>query len=173
MKTCVKCSLEKEEKDFYKCSRSRDGFNSWCKHCNNEHGVKKYRKGHTKKVKQAKNAYYLKNKEACLAKNREWRLNNPDRHKELRNKSRLKLKNQVIEAYGSSCVCCGEKIIQFLTIDHIDNTGSSHRKEIGSSLFYSWLRKNNYPKDNYQLLCMNCNFAKGMYGECPHNKLGV
>jgi hypothetical protein len=25
-----------------------------------------------------------------------------------------------------------------------------------------------YPKDNFQLLCMNCNFAKGHRGECPH-----
>lgn len=172
MKICVKCSLEKEEKDFYKCARSRDGLNSWCKLCNNEHGVKKYRKGSPKKIKQAKNAYYLKNKEVCLAKTSQWRLNNLDRHKELNNRSRLKLRKQVIEAYGSSCVCCGEKILQFLSIDHINNDGALHRKTLSDSMLYTWLRKNNFPKDNYQLLCMNCNFAKGKYGKCPHN-IGV
>ena len=28
-------------------------------------------------------------------------------------------------------------------------------------------RKNNYP-EGFQVLCSNCNFAKGKYGSCPH-----
>jgi hypothetical protein len=27
-----------------------------------------------------------------------------------------------------------------------------------------------YPKDRYQLLCHNCNMAKGFYGLCPHQE---
>lgn len=30
--------------------------------------------------------------------------------------------------------------------------------------------KQNFPKDEYQLLCMNCNFAKGLYSGCPHQR---
>lgn len=55
-----------------------------------------------------------------------------------------------------------------MTIDHIKNDGSAHRKEVGASSLYRWLRKRGYPRDNFQLLCMNCNFSKGRYGNCPH-----
>lgn len=65
----------------------------------------------------------------------------------------------------------GEKHVEFLTIDHIDETGSEHRKEVGGGhSMYMWLRKNGYPKDNYRLLCLNCNCSLGFYGYCPHQK---
>ena len=54
----------------------------------------------------------------------------------------------------------------------MNNDGAKHRKEIGhgGSLMYSWLIKNNFPP-GFQLLCMNCNFAKGIHGGiCPHTK---
>lgn len=35
--------------------------------------------------------------------------------------------------------------------------------------FREWQRKNNYPK-GFQVLCHNCNLAKGFYGKCPHQK---
>lgn len=76
--------------------------------------------------------------------------------------------------YGGKCVCCGENNCIFLTIDHINGKGSAQRKKLfGSNKvcgqdFYSWLKKNNYPKDNYQILCFNCNFAKHVYGKCVH-----
>jgi hypothetical protein len=81
-------------------------------------------------------------------------------------KRRLKLK--IIEEYGGKCVCCGENRFEFLTIDHINGDGKQHRKELGANMLYNWLKKNNFPKDNFQLLCMNCNFAKGHFGKCPH-----
>ena len=64
------------------------------------------------------------------------------------------------------CSCCGELIYEFLTIDHVHNDGKDHRKKIGHNL-YDWLIKNNFP-DGFQVLCMNCNWAKGKYGLCPH-----
>jgi hypothetical protein len=86
-------------------------------------------------------------------------------------KSYIELKEEIIIAYGSICQCCGENNPEFLTIDHINEDGAKHRKEIGKSAgcnFYRWLRKNNYPKDNFQLLCYNCNCAKHRFGYCPH-----
>jgi hypothetical protein len=88
-------------------------------------------------------------------------------------------RTMMIEAYGGKCICCGETIPEFLTIDHINNDGAKQRKEIrpnkvrngggGSGVeFYRWLRKHGYPQDNYQLLCFNCNCAKGYFGQCPH-----
>lgn len=67
------------------------------------------------------------------------------------------------------CNCCGEKEIKFLGIDHIEGGGVKHRKELqeAGTTIYLWLRKNNYP-EGFQVLCHNCNLAKGYYGECPH-----
>ncbi len=81
----------------------------------------------------------------------------------------------VLQFYGSNppqCKCCGEQTIQFLSIDHINGGGNKHRKEIGGSGYalYSWIIKNNFP-DGFQILCHNCNQAKGYYGICPHNIL--
>ena len=88
-------------------------------------------------------------------------------------KYELENKILVIKEYGGECVCCHEKTIEFLTIDHIGNNGSEERKNTNQgtgSKLYRWLIKNNFPKDNYQLLCFNCNCAKGFFGYCPHQK---
>ena len=88
-----------------------------------------------------------------------------------RNKTKhLKLKLEVISAYGGECICCSCNISSFLTIDHMDNSGAKHRKEIKEEgiSFYKWLKNNNYPKENFQLLCLNCNCAKYINGCCPH-----
>ncbi len=80
-------------------------------------------------------------------------------------------RNVVLNHYSNgsvTCNCCGESQIEFLSIDHINNDGSAHRKEIGSNL-YNWLINNDFPV-GFQVLCFNCNFAKGIYGFCPHKK---
>ena len=80
-------------------------------------------------------------------------------------KSRLKCLNHYSNG-KYKCDCCGEKEIKFLTIDHINNDGTKHRKEIGQNITF-WLIKNNFPK-GFQILCYNCNNAKRIYGKCPH-----
>jgi hypothetical protein len=69
----------------------------------------------------------------------------------------------------NACACCSESTIEFLVIDHVNGGGNKHRKEIGkgSSAIALWLRRNNYP-NGFQILCHNCNQAKGSYGKCPH-----
>ena len=73
---------------------------------------------------------------------------------------------KVIEYYGGRCMCCGEKEDKFLAIDHMNGGGRKHYKEIGQRL-YSWLIANKMP-EGFQVLCHNCNMAKGLYGICPH-----
>jgi hypothetical protein len=64
------------------------------------------------------------------------------------------------------CACCGEPHIEFLSVDHIKGDGAEQRRQIGGTqkfsglLFYEWLINNNFP-EGYQVLCMNCNTAKG------------
>jgi hypothetical protein len=82
---------------------------------------------------------------------------------------RLKIRNQVFDHYGWKCSCCGESHPEFLTIDHINNDGAEHRKKIETNYIYLWLIQNNFP-EGFQTLCMNCNFAKELYGSCPHKK---
>jgi len=75
---------------------------------------------------------------------------------------------EVLTHYGLFCACCGEDTFEFLQIDHINNDGARHRREVGRSL-YSWLQKNGYPA-GFQTLCANCNIAKAQHGVCPHQR---
>lgn len=84
-----------------------------------------------------------------------------------------KLKAEVMLAYGGQvCNCCGETTFEFLSIDHVNNDGAQHRRELGHSgrTLYGWLKKNQYPP-GFQVLCFNCNMAKGLHGYCPHQKV--
>ncbi|MDE1814921.1 MAG: hypothetical protein KGI05_09715, partial [Thaumarchaeota archaeon] len=67
------------------------------------------------------------------------------------------------------CACCGESIVEFLTMDHINNDGAEHRRKIGSAYLYSWLISNNFP-EGFQVLCWNCNCARARSKDkiCPH-----
>lgn len=128
--------------------------------------------------------YYRKNRDRLLAGRRERYAKDPTgiiqqtrsyrvAHFEeysfgLREKSRH-LRMEVLLAYGDRCNClgCDEWRYEFLTIDHIDGGGYAHRKELKGSNIYRWLKRSGYPQ-GYQILCINCNWAKGMYGYCPH-----
>lgn len=84
----------------------------------------------------------------------------------------VKLKAECLKHYGKNCYCCGEKIIQFLTIDHIEGKGNIQRKKlfgynISGIHMYRWLKKNNFP-DGFRILCMNCNWATRYRNACPH-----
>jgi hypothetical protein len=94
------------------------------------------------------------------------------RRKERENNLRLK----VIDYYSNGkmcCSCCNENTFEFLTIDHIDNNGSKHRKEIGNDgvSIISWLINNDFP-EGFQILCYNCNCARSKQIDkiCPHKK---
>jgi hypothetical protein len=84
---------------------------------------------------------------------------------------RVQVKLTVFAHFGFKCNCCGETQIMFLSLDHIsgiDKSGKSRNKE----QIYQECIRDKFDSTKYQLLCMNCNFAKGHWGECPH-KLGI
>lgn len=86
---------------------------------------------------------------------------------------RYSKKRRIIAHYtngSNQCACCGESTFEFLTIDHVKGGGSNHRKQIRTSII-PYLIRNNFPP-GYQILCFNCNCAKGFYGYCPHEKVG-
>ena len=109
-------------------------------------------------------------KQRIADKNREWVSANRDRARENNRRERDRVRIQTLEAYGSNCQCCGERRKEFLSIDHIRNDGAEERRRLKTRAglpFYRWLRKQGYPA-GYQVLCFNCNMAKGIWGYCPH-----
>lgn len=78
------------------------------------------------------------------------------------------------EAYGGKCVCCGETEPVFLSLDHIGgHLGEAKKNEPEfkgnyGRLLRRWLKANNWPKEHYRLLCMNCQFGYMRGKTCPH-----
>lgn len=147
--------FNKEEKK----ERHKISSRNWAR--NHPEHYKNYREKNLVKLKDYDKKRYIKNHKKILDQNRIWR---------------QKLKLEVLTYYSDNppkCSCCDETIIEFLTIDHINNDGAEHRRKIGSErvsgpTFYRWLKRNNYP-EGYQVLCYNCNCGKrANKGICPH-----
>lgn len=94
---------------------------------------------------------------------------NPEERRERANRLNRELKQEMIQAYGGKCLCCGETAFEFLSLDHIDGERPKEWPRGGHQL-YRRLRKLGWPKDGLRLLCMNCNTAIGFYGHCPHEQ---
>jgi len=70
------------------------------------------------------------------------------------------------------CVCCRVKGIAFLTLDHIDPDGRKKMGHLGWSAdkLYIWVERKvqqGVVPDGLQVLCFNCNIAKGQGAKCP------
>lgn len=149
MKVCCRCKKEKPLSDYYRNQH-------YCKPC-------------------------------CLIKRREWYVANPGKRSEYRRKyidkerkyetdRSRRLRKEFIAAYGGCCACCSEKTTEFLTVDHVNNDGEFHRRNLdlnhkrgaNSRGVIRDLKRRGWPKEGYRILCYNCNFARGYYGKCPH-----
>lgn len=76
-----------------------------------------------------------------------------------------KYRNDFLKMYGEKCRCCGESSKEFLTIEHIN--GQKGKKDHSTTAYRKAVLE--YRSDIYEILCMNCNHAKGRYGYCPHS----
>lgn len=188
MKTCSKCGLEKPETDYW-FNKAKNRFNAMCRDCSadlradwkarNKAKVaeknRQWQLANPDRVKAAQERWKERNPGIAAQRMREWRLANLDRHREANRRNDQRLKDECYKAYGGYvCACCGEKEPAFLTIDHINNDGAAHRREVvglgrgGGKKIYSWLIANNFPS-GFQILCMNCNWGKARNnGVCPH-----
>lgn len=137
-----------------------------CSKCRKEwsldHYTKKSAKCRSCRLVEAKE-YRSKNIKQYREKQKEWK--RATAH--IRTARRTALRKEVLAAYGNKCMCCEESTYEFLTFDHIGGGGNRHRKKVSASQFVKWLIANNYPK-SIQVLCYNCNCAKGHHNKCPH-----
>lgn len=168
-------------------TKHRNYMKEWNK-CNpdkvKQHSKNKYAAMKADPLRAARQKEYIKNWQHA------YRINNPDKiksYQRARYQANLekrrtyarnwnwKLKLETIAAYGGHCVCCGEDTPEFLSIDHINNDGNLERKRGADGIrrpicghkSYVRLRQQGWPS-HVQLLCFNCNCAKGFFGECPH-----
>jgi hypothetical protein len=164
MKRCTKCGMRKPSRAFYLMGKTRPKRHSHCKSC----------QASDRRLRLAASRQWI----------REYAARWPRQNKRLMKTARAflnkrggcdvhlthyyRLRHEAIEAYGGyRCACCGIREAMFLTIDHIKNGGTRHRRRIGSR-FFRWLKENGYPK-GFQVLCSNCNHGRHRNGGvCPH-----
>lgn len=169
-KTCNTCNTPKLLSEFSTDRAKKDGKRGSCKPCENTK-AREYLKNNHSRVIETKKHYAQKNRPAIYAKHKAYRERNLEAYKATEKAIRVRVRLKVIEGYGGRCTCCGETQVEFLCIDHVNGGGNEQRRKgLTATRFYRFLIKNNFPKDAYQLLCHNCNLAKGFYGECPHNR---
>ena len=137
---------------------------------------RKYYAEHRDEMQAKHRKWASENKDRVLEKSRRWRHKNRERYNQLCADTRMRLRMQVMRHYGGDppmCACCGETELDFLTIDHINGGGRKHREVVGGGgwVLYSDIRARGYP-NGLQVLCFNCNQAKGFRGMCPHMRTG-
>lgn len=187
MKTCPRCKETKEDTEFHR-NPTTGRLASYCNPCKRV-WEKERRKSHKEAYNARAREWRKANPDKANAATYKWRRENPDKwqaaYKRWASGNRLEyeaerrqmVRDEVFTAYGGyRCACCGETEPMFLTIDHINNDGADHRRELktliggGGSAFFAWLRKNKFPT-GFQVLCRNCNWGKHANGGiCPHQK---
>jgi hypothetical protein len=91
---------------------------------------------------------------------------------EKRKQSYAKYRNLVFDKLGNACACekCNVTDPEILSIDHIYGGGIQEKKIRRGLEYLKYLNKLSTEelKNNYQLLCYNCNYSKGFFKICGH-----
>jgi hypothetical protein len=122
--------------------------------------------------------YYYSHREESCAKSKIngklGRAQNPEKFAKRKAEASDRIWKEAIDFFGP-CECCGESRKEFLSVDHRNGHGNEVRKATKKRAGVYLLRHfsaSNWPeelKTEYRLLCMNCNFAIGHNGFCPHH----
>jgi hypothetical protein len=181
-KTCSRCGEEKPcTLEFFpqRPNRRKDGWrwDSWCRLCYSAN-TKKIQLLDPERKRRADKEWRERNSEAYKARRKvlymRRTLSRQQRQKEYARTYNMKIKLQAVEAYGGQCECCAETMLEFLTIDHKNRDGKTHRRDgYGGGRFYQWLIREGFPQDlGLRVLCMNCNWAACWSDDntCPHER---
>jgi hypothetical protein len=179
---CTGCTQEKPVTEFYRNRAKASGYERRCKTCwaswYKKPLPKRKRCGRCEVFKPvrafAKRLLGLQAicKSCMVAINRQ---------------SQVRLRLEVLTQYSPSkkfpqcsCMGCKETRIPFLTLDHINNDGARHRRELAKELgrrddgrssgthVYLDVKRRGFPP-GFQTLCWNCNCGRRLNGGlCPH-----
>lgn len=107
--------------------------------------------------------WYEKNKEKARESKRitmrRLRMENPEKYNKQSRCSKIKEKLRLFVMYGRVCASCGFSDMRALSLDNIKNNGNEERRLLGERGVYR-KAKAVYAPDDYQILCMNCQFIK-------------
>ncbi len=82
-----------------------------------------------------------------------------------------RLRTRALKRLGGKCACCGESRYEFLAFDHVNGDGSTHRKSVSPRKLVRIVAEGR--SSGIQVLCHNCNCARGFYGYCPHSRENI
>lgn len=153
----------------------------YCKDCSRKKKLE-YLRNLMKFKRQTNQNNILEQEQEYRDKNKDKAKKRSNKHyqlhkKEIKHRSKMRRRNYKLKVFRyyskgiPKCACCGETHIEFLCIDHIHGGGNKHRRKLQkhSTDYYRWFIKNNFP-EGFQILCHNCNMAKGFFGYCPHER---
>jgi len=187
IRKCSTCHEIKPLSDFAKSKGCKYGISYRCKPCQNDynHEWKKTLRG-----KQSIKRYLEKNRERISESRKKKYHSDPEYRKKILERRKRNYKQYDAKKYKAhrlqiiktvyfhysngtmACVCCGEKQLEFLTLDHINRNGSEERRRVKKqgNVFLEYLSKQGFP-EGYQVLCYNCNCGRERNdGLCPHQQ---
>jgi len=154
-RVCAKCGILKPIDDFNIRRLKNDGYDYYCKACKNKD----------------KKTNYEKHKDLPSDEYAQWRKHRGEKSREESDR----LKSDVFSHYCiDSVVKCQDPYhihdclivteLHLLTLDHINGDGFKEKDKyghrLGGRVFYRWLRMNNYPRQDLQVLCPLCQQEK-------------
>lgn len=155
---CARCRCLFKSVDGTVCDRCKDYMTDW-------------RAANKDKKRIHDRTYEAKHRERVNAR---FRARSKSEHGRALRKAALrrwkvKIRTEMVAAYGGCCECCGETELRFLTLEHKNGGGSKHRKELGGQgAVMVQLRRLGWPKTDYTVLCFNCNLVTKDGLPCPH-----
>ena len=152
-KTCKRCG-ETRPADQFVVNRSAANGGNICRPCRRQRDAER---------RAAKRQEFRDRHSA-------WRAANRDHVRAYTRRKARELRDQVLDAYGGECACCGERVRDFLTLDHINGGGTAHRKATWGKV-YQQVKREGFPP-GYRVLCWDCNWAYRLMGDCPHRQAG-
>ena len=166
--------LEREKERIYRSRILPNG--STVREMQNKQARERYAKD-PGRMRIKSRADYQKNHDRELARFAKYR-------KEHEKEIKQRIKDLTLEVYSHyskavsnsdvpvcACIGCGEKHIEFLSLDHINGRKSmNHGPHIKAEKLCRRLKRDGYPK-GIQVLCANCNFAKSDMLFCPVHEI--
>lgn len=164
-KRCPRCGAIRPRAAFPANRRTGDGLGAYCRACNAE-------RVRLRKVRNRAAGLCVDCGQATPAEGaRVYCRVCADKYAARGTRWHRALRLEVVRYYGGQdprCACCGEAALVFLTVDHMANDGAAHRRRAKSYVgMLRDLKTRGFPP-GIQVLCFNCNLARGFYGACPH-----